>query len=118
MKKITKQLLERLNVCQSGIDFFLDNKLNKLNYSKIKQFNGCGNEVSWFNKMKIISNTKNKTHFKNSNEYEWWVEYNEAGQETHYKDSSGYEWWAEYNEAGILIKKYTKDKILFEVVFK
>ncbi len=39
-------------------------------------------------------------HFKDSDGYEQWREYDENGNETHYKDSTGTERWSEYDEEG------------------
>ena len=33
----------------------------------------------------------NETHYKNSNGYDYWYEYDEKGNMIHYKKSSGYE---------------------------
>ena len=42
----------------------------------------------------------NVTHYKDSDGYERWYEYNENGNVTHTKDSNGHEEWKEQDEKG------------------
>jgi len=44
-----------------------------------------------------LNNVKVFEHYKDSNGYEWWKEYDENGNEIHYKNSEGHEWWSEDN---------------------
>ena len=47
-----------------------------------------------------LNNVKVFEHYKDSNGYEWWKEYDENGNEIHYKNSDGTEKWYEYDENG------------------
>jgi len=44
--------------------------------------------------------TKKYEHYKDSDGFEWWAEYDKQGKEIHFKNSDGYERWAEYNKQG------------------
>ena len=43
---------------------------------------------------------KKYEHYKNSDGYERWKEYDKEGNEIHYKSSDGYEDWKEYDKKG------------------
>lgn len=47
----------------------------------------------------------NIIHYKNSDGYEYWKEYDLNNNIIHYKDSDGYEYWNEYDSNNILIKE-------------
>ena len=48
-------------------------------------------------KIKIITK---EIHYKDSDGFEEWKEYDENNNLIHYKDSNGYEYWKEYDENG------------------
>lgn len=51
----------------------------------------------------IIINTDkngNQTHYKDSNDFETWKEYDEKNRIIHYRDSNGLERWYEYTPNG------------------
>ena len=61
----------------------------------------------------FVGDVKKYSHFKDSNSFEWWTEYDEKGNEIHFKNSNGYEWWKEYDAKGKEI--YFKDSDGFEL---
>ena len=43
---------------------------------------------------------ENVIHYKNSDGFEYWIDYDEYGNRNHYKDSKGFEYWIDYDERG------------------
>lgn len=41
----------------------------------------------------FVGDVKKYSHFKDSNGYEWWKEYDAKGKEIYFKDSDGFELW-------------------------
>ncbi len=49
---------------------------------------------------KFINGEWREMHYKDTDSYEYWSEYDEKGNEIHYRTSEGYEYWSEYDEKG------------------
>ena len=50
----------------------------------------------------------NVVHYKDSDGYEWWSEYNKRGKEFHHKDNDGFKRWSEYDKRGNATRTLTK----------
>ena len=55
----------------------------------------------------------NIIHFKNSNGFEFWREFDERDNKIHYKSSDGFEYWKEYDESNNEIHYKSSDGIEF-----
>ena len=106
--KITSKLLNQLNACAEGTNFF-----RKFFYDGIELENyaidGDYNDYfKWLVNLKIKYDAKgNLIYKKDSGGYERFYKYDEEGNLIYKKDSGGYEWVYKYDEEGNLIyKKY------------
>jgi len=68
-------------------------------YDGIKKYEHYKNSDG-YEEWKEYDEKGNEIHYKNSNGYERWKEYDKEGNEIHYKNSIGYEEWKEYDKKG------------------
>jgi len=117
MKFITIEDLKAKNACQNGIRSFKRHNLDKIDWDTIQTIETKtevqSNYLEWLCRNFYISleniskkygflieyNEQEKMiHYRHSNKYEYWNEYNAQGDE----------YWYEYNEKNELIKIRTK----------
>ena len=61
-----------------------------------------------YGNISVFNSNGNMIHYKDSNGYEFWKEYDSNGNMIHYKNSNGYEFW--YHN-GVEISKEEYDRI-------
>jgi YD repeat-containing protein len=104
MKTLSLEFLNQYNACKEGIMFVKNNNLLNFPFDLLNEIKGDHNGyIKWLKACIGGGYEYDKNHYKTSNGYEEWKEYDQNNNLIHYKISNGYEEWKSYDERNNIV---------------